>query len=328
MILGTSAFSDAATVARLVHSIKRYAARPLFVGVNHETVEAVAQDSGFSSLPSARGLRASADIELSRHVGEVRGRELREVGVDITLGPRVDVMSHSDATDQSMRFDAERVARLCAAFIEGQQSEGVAASAAHFPGYGDAGHDGGRHVPHLPYGVARLEDVELRPFRAAATARVAGMVVGHIRLDALDDKAPASLSRAIIFGLLRQKLGYRGLLMIDDVESRALTERYSRDVIARLGVASSADCFLCVRRPETAFELIDAIERGVRAGAILPERVESARRRIAPVLHRYVRDPEPALSRLVESAALNPGVNATSHVGPGSPAADKKQYRH
>jgi beta-N-acetylhexosaminidase len=170
------------------------------------------------------------------------------------------------------------------------------------------------------------------------------MMVGHLFFDALDERAPASMSRAIVFGLLRQKLGYRGLVVIDDVDDPALIAGHSRAMIARLGVASGADCFLCARHPETAFDLIRAIDQGVRAGEILPERIESARRRIAPLLHRYVRGVGSTLDQsagaylvqkgqdqsglTLSAASLDPGVDAASHVGPRSLATDKKQHQH
>lgn len=344
IILNSSAFSDAETTAGLIYSIKHYAARPLFIGVRHETLDRVADSTGFSSLPSMRQLWMSGDAELARHIGQVWGRELRKVGVDMTLGPSVDVTRSLSARSSgvSLQSTARRVARIGAAFIEGQQSEGVATSAAHFPGSGDIKYGRQQDLPHLPHGIARLDEVELLPFRAAVEARVAGMTVGHVLFDALDGNAPASLSRAIVFGLLRQKLGYRGLVMIDDVDNRALTRRFSRDAIARSGVGSGADCFLCASRPETAFELIDAIVRGVSEGEIFPERIESARRRIAPLLHRYVRGPgqpsdsgcfvgapaRAARALIGPGVSLDPGIDAPAHVGPGALATDKKQYQH
>lgn len=338
VILRDAAFCDAASAAELIHALKRYAARPLFVGVDHRTLENVREDSGISPLSLGREWARSADVELARRVGEVLGRELRAVGVDMTLGPCVNVSPESSGRRPEGGPTApELVAEMGAALIEGQQSEGVAACAMYFPGQAEGlpGADGQLHA--VPHGIATLEETELRSFRAAAAARVAGMMVGHTLFSALDDKVPASLSRAIVFGLLRQRLGYRGLVMIDDVDSRALKERYSRDAIARLGVASGADCFLCMNRPETAFELIAAIDRGVSEGEILPERIESARRRIAPLLHRYVRDSaRPALPPLGagsrpgahNSASLDPRVDASSHVSPGPLTTDEKQHEH
>src|SRR5690606_32722857 len=169
--------------------------------------------------------------------------------------------------------------------------EGVASIGKHFPGHGETPPGEDDDLPRMPHRFSRLEEVELRPFRAAMDARVAGIMVGHLVFEALDGRLPASLSRAIVFGLLRQKMSYRGVVMIDDVDSGGLERHHSRDVVALRGIASGADCFLCARRPESAWELISALENGLRNGSVVPERLEVARRRIDQVLHRYAQRP-------------------------------------
>lgn len=339
VILWGTAFRDTLSAAELIYALKRYAARPLFVGVFHQTLEHVREDSPLALLPLGHRLYASADVELARHVGEVLGQELRKAGVDMTLGPcvNVDRVRRACGPESGAATSvADLAAKMGAAMILGQQSEGVAACATYFPGCASGARGADGALPTIPHKIAALEETELKPFRAAAAARVAGMMVGHTHFTALDDRAPASLSRAIIFGLLRQRLGYRGLVMIDDVDSGALSERYDHDVIARLGVASGADCFLCMKRPETAFDLVRSIERGVSEGEILPERIESARRRIAPLLHRYVRDSAPAVPPLAvgsdfgapRASCLDPGIDAPTHMGPGALTADEKQHEH
>jgi len=281
-------------VAALVHALKKYAGRAVYVAIDHEGAERSPLQGGFTRFPEASRLGELGDVELARSAGQVIGRELRSVGIDMTLGPVLDVATNSNnpaVGNRALASEVEMVARLGAALIEGQQSEGVAACGKHFPGHGDTFLDSNESLPILSHGVARLEDLELKPFHAAIAARMSAMMVGHILFHALDQDHPASLSRPIVYGLLRQKLSYRGFLMIDDVDMGALGHRYSKAEIAELGVASGADTFLCARRPESAYELIDAIAKGVSTGAVLPERIEAARRRIAPILHRYVRDP-------------------------------------
>ncbi len=341
VILRPPAIFDPMAVARLVDAIKSYAKRPVFVGVDQESLQGASAWEGFSRLPPGRVLGATADIELARRIGEVMGRQLRAVGVDLTLGPCVEVSDEMAECpcDRGLGPNADVASRISAALVEGQQSEGVAACVRHFPGHGKSCDSRGKEMPRVPHGVARLEEVELRPFRAAAQSRVAGMTLGHIMLDAIDERAPASLSRPIVFGILRQKLKYRGLLMIDDIDGRPLAGSFSRDDIARLGVQSGADCFLCLTRPESAFELIGAIERAVRLDEILPERIESARRRIAPIVHRYVRKsvgPSPDLSGFEETAewfdgsafGLDPRIDAASHVSPRSLTADEEEHHN
>lgn len=309
------------SVAELIHSIKSYAARPLFVAVDHEGAGRSRLQGGFTRLPEATELGRLADPELARSIGQILGKELRAVGVDMTLGPVLDLSTNPNNESMSRRSlgsDPERVADLAAAMISGQQSEGVAACGKHFPGHGDTYQDSNLALPELNHGVSRLEKVELKPFEAAIEARMAGMMVGHILFRVLDEVLPASLSRAIVFGLLRQKLAYRGFLMIDDVDMVALSQRFTKAEIAVRGVLSGADCFLCGRRPQSAFELIEAIVAGVNTGEIPPERIESARRRVAPLLHRYARDPgsNPDLAHVGTQA----NVEVLGRVGGGRPS--------
>lgn len=294
VLLYGAAYRHPEEVARLTHSIKMRAGRPVFIAVDHEAAAYHDEAWGFSRMPEATALGAAGDQELARHVGQVLGRELWAVGVDMTLGPVLDVATNPDnpvLKDRALDSDPDMVALLGAALIAGQQSEGVAACAKHFPGHGDTLVDSKRSLPSLPHGVDRLEAVELRPFQAAIEERCAGMMVGHLSFAALDPEHPASLSRPIVYGLLRQKLGYRGFVMIDDIDMGALTHRFSRAEVATYGIMSGADCFLCACLPESASELIDAIDAGVQSGAILPERIEAARRRTNSLLHRYSHDP-------------------------------------
>lgn len=321
VVLHGEAFGDPSHVAELIHAIKSHAARPIFVGVDQRVAVDNSRQTAFSDLPTGHQLAEVGDVELARHVGQLMGRELRAVGVDVTLGPCLEISS-GKARGASLGSDAEQVAQLAAALIRGQQAQGVAACASLFTDTG-RGPDSAA-TPRLAYDMARLDEVELRPFHFGIQARVAGIRLGQVHLDALDPKTPALLSRAIVFGLLRQRMGYRGMVMIDDVNGMGLANRYGWATLGALGVMSGADCFLCLKRPGSAFELIDAIERGVDEGTILPERLEAARRRIAPLLHRYVHDPgpRPDLSRL-GGRRLDPGIDASTHVGPGTLTADE-----
>jgi beta-N-acetylhexosaminidase len=282
-------------VAHLSQAIKNYAGRPIFVAADHEVLRSEGR-GGFTPLPLACELGATNDLELARNVGQVLGRELRAVGVDMTIGPTIDVASPGvgGLTPRSLGCDPEQVSRLGAALIEAQQAEGVAACAQYFPIPGDELEDPNASIPALSHTIARLEEVELRPFLAAVRARVSAMMVSHVFLSELDAEFPASLSRPIIFGLLRQKLGYRGLLMIDDVDRLPFGRRFSHETVAIRGIASGADCFLCASHPMTALSLMSTMDRAIQDGAVMPERLEAARRRVAQVIHRYVQGPGPA----------------------------------
>jgi beta-N-acetylhexosaminidase len=283
-------FTGPSEAHALAASMKEYARRPLFIAIDHEGGGRARLQKGFTRLPPLAALGATEDPAYAREVGRVLGRELRAVGVDMCLGPVLDVATNPNNPvigERSLGADPYVVAELGTQLARGIQEEGVAACGKHFPGHGDTTIDSNQDLPVLAHGVGRLEDVELKPFIAAVEARIAAMLVGHILFRALDPLQPASLSRPILYGLLRQRLAYRGFVMTDDVDMGALRGRMSIEEIAENGILAGADCFLCARRPETALRIIDAIADGVQRGSVLPERVEAARRRVGALVHRY-----------------------------------------
>lgn len=300
-------------VAQLSYTIKKYAGRPVFVAVDHEVLRGELR-GGFTPLPLASDLGDAKDPELARNVGHILGRELRAVGIDMTMGPSLDLATtlNSELVSTCLGSDPSLVSELASELISSQQGEGVAACIQFFPFSGKARGRSSVSIPEFSHTMARLEERELRPILSAIEARVAAVMVSHVVLSEMDRNTPASLSRPLIFGLLRQKLGFRGLVIIDDVDRSPFAKRYSFDEIAVAGIASGADCFLCAKHPMSALPLTEALERAVEEGVVMPERLEAARRRMAPLFHRYVQDPEPnpqlgqvfGLSRDFDSDAL------------------------
>lgn len=308
-------FAGPVEAFELIRSIKERAGRPIFVAIDHEGGDRCRLQRGFTRFPPLRELGLTADPAYAHEVGRVLGRELRAVGVDVCLGPVLDVATNPKNPvigERSLGGDAALVAEMGTELARGLQREGVAACGKHFPGHGDTITDSNEHLPVLPHGVSRLDEVELKPFIGAVDARIAALLVGHILFRALDPRFPASLSRPILFGLLRQRRAYRGAVFTDDVDMGALSLHFSAAEIAERGIAAGADCFLCARHPETAHALIDAIAQGIERGTVLPERVEAARRRIGALIHRYVpakTEFHPELVGTPENAAVLARIN-------------------
>lgn len=313
-------------VAALVRSIKSYAPRPLFIAIDHEGGDHARLREGFTRLPPMRALGNTGDRALARAVGRLIGRELRAVGVDVCLGPVLDVATNPDNPiigDRSLSPDPRVVAELGTALASGMQEASVAPCGKHFPGHGDTTEDSNLALPSLPHDMARLESVELPPFEAAVQARMPAISAAHVLFTPLDREHPASISRAVLYGLLRAKMGYRGVVICDDVDMAAVEKNFGLEMVAVDGVNASVDCFLCGRKPSSAHTLVDAIVRGVKRGVILPERVEAAGRRLSALLHRYARPPveSPDLGvlrsreHLELAAALHEGRGAEVAVG-------------
>jgi beta-N-acetylhexosaminidase len=241
---------------------------------------------GGSSFPGNLALGAVDDAELTRSVAAELGRRLAACGVNFNWAPSADVNSDPDNPVIGVRsFGAEawRVARHTAAYIEGLQSAGVAACTKHFPGHGDTAVDSHHAVPRVDVPLATLRTRELMPFRAAIAVGTKAVMSAHIVVPAIDPDHPGTLSRAVLTGLLRDELGYDGLIVTDGIEMRAIADTYGIERGTVLALAAGADA-ICVggglSDEETVTALRDAIVRAVRIGDLPEQRLAEAAARV------------------------------------------------
>jgi beta-N-acetylhexosaminidase len=214
--------------------------------------------------------------------------------IDMDLAPVLDVASDPRNTvigDRSYGPDPRAVARLGGAYIRGLQAGGVIATGKHFPGHGDTRVDSHLALPVLPFGRRRLDAVELVPFRRAIAPRVdaAAIMVGHLALPKLDPTgSPATLSAPIVTGLLRDDLGYDGLVITDDLGAMAaITSRYPPGVAAVRAIRAGVDMLIIVRSGRNQVRARDALLRALASGRLDRERVVASVRRILMVKARF-----------------------------------------
>jgi beta-N-acetylhexosaminidase len=246
---------------------------------------------GGSSFPGNLALGTVDDLKLTRAVAAELGRRLAACGVNFNWAPSADV--NSDPGNpvigvRSFGSDPDLVARNTAAYVEGLQSAGVAASVKHFPGHGDTAIDSHHAMPRIDVDTATLQARELVPFRAALAAGAKVVMSAHILVPALDADLPATLSPAVLTGLLRAPraaggLGYDGLIVTDGIEMQAIAATYG---IARgtvMAIAAGCDA-ICVggghSDEQTALDLRDAIVAAVADGTLPAERLADAARRV------------------------------------------------
>lgn len=289
-------------VAHLVAEIKRAAGRPLVVAVDQEGGVVARLRRGFTRVPSMRALGARGDVVLAEKIGRLLGRELRAVGIDVDYAPVLDVDSNPDNPvigDRSFSRDPHVVARLGIALAQGLEAEGVASCGKHFPGHGDTVQDSHVALPRLAHQMERLDEVELVPFRAAVAANLAALMTAHVVFEAVDPRYPATMSRAVVQGILRQRLGYAGLVVSDDLEMKAIADHYGCVEAARLGLLAGVDSFLCCHTADLAHAIIDLLAREAGAGGEPRERLNQAAQRVEAFVARWGRPPtEPRLEVL------------------------------
>jgi beta-N-acetylhexosaminidase len=277
-------------VLELNRDIKRTAGRPIVLAVDQEGGQVARLREGFTEIPAMRAVGATGSPELARELGKVVGRELRAVGFDMNYAPVLDIDTNPDnpiIAARSFGRTPELVSEMGLALAAGLQEVGVAACGKHFPGHGDTSQDSHLELPTLPHAMQRLERVELAPFRAAAKAGIAAFMTAHVIFEAVDAQHPATMSRAVLTGILREHLGYDGLVVTDDVEMKAIADNYGVDEAVVLGLNAGVDHFLCCHTAELAHRGIETLVRAVESGKVSRETLASAARRFAEVRSRY-----------------------------------------
>jgi beta-N-acetylhexosaminidase len=237
---------------------------------------------GATEFPSQMAVGATGDPSFAYEMGRITALEARAVGIHVPFAPVLDVNNNPDNPIINVRSfgeDPELVARMGAAYVRGVQEHGGIATGKHFPGHGDTGVDSHQALPLISADRARLDSVELAPFRAAVGAGIGGIMTAHISVPALEGGAtePATLSPGVMTGVLRDELRFEGLLFTDAMDMGAIDRGFGRDEAPVRAVLAGADVILM---PPSVPQAIDAIVRAVESGRIPPERIDRSVLRI------------------------------------------------
>lgn len=259
---------------------------PLFVAVDQEggRVQRLAPPH-YPARPAAQSLGEANDAEAVRQAASGMGHELASVGINWDFAPVLDVNNnpHNPVIGtRSYGADADLVARLGVAAVQGLQLDArIMACGKHFPGHGDTDTDSHFALPRIPHPRTRLDAVELIPFRAAIATSIASMMTAHLLFPALDPRLPATLSPAILTGLLREELGYDGLIVTDDLEMKGVAAHWGAPEAAVLALEAGADMLLCCHTRTTQFAIRDALVTALRGGRLSEARLDISLARIA-----------------------------------------------
>ncbi len=240
----------------LTGEIRRAAGRPVLIGIDQEGGTRFALQEPFTAWPSAAELGRVGDPELVEQVARAMAAELRAVGCNLNFAPMLDLNSNPESPvtkDRSFGADPFRVAIMGVAFDRGLRAGRVLSCAKHFPGHGDTQVDPHLDLPVYTGTTERLESAELIPFAAAVAAGVPLVMTAHILLPRIDPEWPASLSRTILDGVLRHKMGFDGVILADDLGMGAIARRYGPGEAAVETFQAGADiAMLCHDWPAVA----------------------------------------------------------------------------
>ncbi len=279
-------------VRQLVADLREVLGPQALIGIDQEG-GSVARATFLPQAPAAMALGAIADTAqaeaLAVQTGAAVARGLRGLGINWNFAPVLDVNNNPAnpvIAERSFGADPQRVARLAGAWMRGSLGEGVACCVKHFPGHGDTHVDSHHALPTVDKGLAELEALELVPFRALKDEAPA-LMTAHIVYPQLDPEHPATLSRRVLTGLLRERIGYRGVVISDALMMKAVHDRYGHARAAVMTLAAGADMALAQGTRDDQRAALHAVAEALREGWLDADAMRAAKARLDALASRY-----------------------------------------
>ncbi|PAF33713.1 glycoside hydrolase family 3 N-terminal domain-containing protein [Paenibacillus sp. 7516] len=299
LILFDKNIVDTRQVTTLTHNLQMEAGDiPMFLGIDQEG-GVIKRIPGGTNLPGQMALGATGASALAEAAGQLTGEELKALGLNINFAPVLDINSNPDNPIIGMRSfssDADLVTRLGLATIKGLHQSGVIAAVKHFPGHGDTTVDSHLGLPVLTHNRERLDSVELKPFQAAIENGVEMIMTAHIAFPAIDNEqvtslkdgqrvpVPATLSKKVLNGLLREELGYEGLIISDAFTMDGIAEHFGEDQAVERAVNAGVDIILM---PQDSAAAHQTLVNAVKNGTIPTETIHASVERILELKAKY-----------------------------------------
>jgi beta-N-acetylhexosaminidase len=265
---------------------------PLWVSIDQEGGRVARLKAPFTEWPPMATLGRSGDARLAERFARALAAELKAVGVTLDYAPVLDVMTNAKNPvigDRALATTADEVAKLGATIIRTLQAEGVAACGKHFPGHGDTSVDSHLELPLVEHPPDRLRAVEFVPFRAAVQADVATIMTAHVLVPSLDEDRPATLSRRVVTDLLRNELGYGGVILSDDLEMKAIAHTYAVPDAAVMAIDAGCDgVLICSGDHAAQAAALEALVHAVETQRLPYARVEDALQRQQRAKERFL----------------------------------------
>jgi beta-N-acetylhexosaminidase len=279
---------DAAQLSRLTADLRAVMGPDALIALDQEG-GAVVRATWVPAPPSAMALGAADDTALARKVGAAVARAVKALGFNWNFAPVLDLNNNPHnpvIAERSFGADPQRATELAMAWMEGSESEGVACCVKHFPGHGDTSVDSHRDLPTVDKPLSELEKFEFAPFRMAS-GMAAAMMTAHIVYPELDPEFPATMSRRILTGLLREQWQYRGVIITDAMDMHAIAHRYGAGHAAVNALLAGADMVMALGAPEIQEETIASIAAAIDEGALSIPEVEQRLGRLSALARTY-----------------------------------------
>ncbi|MEK8213630.1 beta-N-acetylhexosaminidase [Paenibacillus sp. FSL L8-0463] len=293
IILYKDNISNLKGMVSLINDLKKSNAEnpvPLFMSVDQEGGKVSRMPDEYAAIPSNGSVGAANNSSAAGTMGKLLARELLSAGFNMDFAPVLDINSNPDNPvigDRSFGNTADLVSRLGIAEMKGIASEGVVPVVKHFPGHGDTSVDSHLELPVVNKTAAELAKLEWQPFEAAIQENADAVMVAHILFPELDADKPASLSRAIIGDLLREEMGFQGVVITDDLTMGAITGHYTLAAAAVDTVQAGSDILLVAHEYGNEQAVRKALLDSVKSGILEESRIDESVYRILALKDKY-----------------------------------------
>ena len=276
----------------MIKNVKKRTKTGLFISVDEEGGEIARvgnnPDMGTTEFPDTAKIGKTGDPEEAYKEGLTIGNDLKKLGFNLDFAPVADVNSNKKNPvigTRAFSSDPAVVSQMVERSVAGFRESGIICTIKHFPGHGDTDTDSHKEFAEIQKNLDELESCELAPFRAGIAAGAPLVMAGHIAVPAVtNNDVPASLSKDLITGLLREKLGFNGLIITDSLQMEAITDRYSPDEAAVMAIDAGCDMILM---PEDLEEAANGITDAVNKNKLTEDRINESVMRILKLKIEY-----------------------------------------
>jgi beta-N-acetylhexosaminidase len=269
---------------------------PFFIAIDMEGGRVARLKDPFTVWPPLKHLGDIDSPTLSFHFAHSMGVELRSVGINLDFAPCVDTFTNPRNTvigDRAISTDPEIVSKHCSALVRGYMKADVIPCAKHFPGHGNTLVDSHEDLPVENADLERLREVELKPFMRSFRSRVPMVMTGHLSFPSIDPKWPVTLSEIFLKKIAREEMRYRGLIITDDLDMKAMAKYYGAEEIPVRALEAGADLLLYCNEPESPPKALAAVEKAVRDGRVSTSQIDDIYKRVLELKKDMLASPEP-----------------------------------
>ncbi len=263
---------------------------PLFLSIDEEGGRVSRLPSSFIKLPAAKRIGDINDKDISLEYGKIIGKRLKSLGFNMNFGPVLDVNSNPENPvigDRAFGSSSKTVVDNGIQVMKGIKSENIIAAVKHFPGHGDTNMDSHVDLPVIEKDLNDLQKIELVPFKESIKQGIDTIMIGHILFPKLDSQYPATLSKEVVTGLLREKLSYEGLIISDDMTMGAIIKNYTIEEAAIKFLKAGGDLLLICHGYENHVKIINRIKEEVNKGSISEDELDEKLYRIIQIKEKY-----------------------------------------